>query len=547
MTLSDPTYRTLLSARDHLCHLAEALNLPEPPRHWQSDDRAMTALRRLLYRLEGDAPLNPSQAPGGTTGPVAAGGDPEPARPARPDAASAETAEPRRIAAPIGDAPAVADAEPTAPGLKATGDAVPLGPLDIPLLPTAPAVTPAVAPAVAPPAAKPILLPNAKMGVPYLQDLPAAWPVDGVIDPDAAAPIAVDPDTGRLIGTPDTAGDFSFMVHGTRDGAAVSVRVKLAVIPDPRSLWIAKESDSNDPHWKPDVATTTVRADLLCIAASKRGRSHAQAGRFRDDDHGIVAAAGGWHVAAVADGAGSASFSRVGSETACRTVTADLPALLAEHVDPLLPDCLAAAHKGDAIAGTRLQDGLYRSMAEAGLRAAKAVEQTAAAIACPPVALSTTLVVAVARPVAGGWFVAGFSIGDGGAVVLQRDGGALAVSPLTEPDSGSFAGETRFLSVAAFADAVDVMNRLRFCFVAVPVAIVAMTDGVSDPKFPTDRAFTDSETWTQFWQDDLTATVDLDQADAAAIGQALLDWLDFWSPGNHDDRTLALMLNPGAR
>ena len=67
-----------------------------------------------------------------------------------------------------------------------------------------------------------------------------------------------------------------------------------------------------------------------------------------------------------------------------------------------------------------------------------------------------------------------------------------------------------------------------------------MTDGVSDPKFATDKNFFDPAKWTLFWADlggSLTLTRENEQADTQ-----LLDWLDFWSTGNHDDRTIALML-----
>jgi hypothetical protein len=60
-----------------------------------------------------------------------------------------------------------------------------------------------------------------------------------------------------------------------------------------------------------------------------------------------------------------------------------------------------------------------------------------------------------------------------------------------------------------------------------------MTDGITDPKFPSDAAFAEPAQWAALWaelQPSLTSS------------QALLDWMNFFSPGNHDDRTLVAVL-----
>lgn len=74
------------------------------------------------------------------------------------------------------------------------------------------------------------------------------------------------------------------------------------------------------------------------VAASKRGRSHAQDGKYRDDHFRIRAdAATGWHILVVADGAGSAELSREGSRIACDCVMQALLPLLADKVDRIRP------------------------------------------------------------------------------------------------------------------------------------------------------------------------------------------------------------------
>ena len=66
--------------------------------------------------------------------------------------------------------------------------------------------------------------------------------------------------------------------------------------------------------------------------------------------------------------------------------------------------------------------------------------------------------------------------------------------------------------------------------------MVLMTDGVSDPKFETDAGLKLLMHWQLLWQDLATPLA------APAPDAALLDWLDFWSRGNHDDRTIALLI-----
>jgi hypothetical protein len=66
-----------------------------------------------------------------------------------------------------------------------------------------------------------------------------------------------------------------------------------------------------------------------------------------------------------------------------------------------------------------------------------------------------------------------------------------------------------------------------------------MTDGVSDPWFETDVNLENAEKWQIFW-DNINKSVKLEEANEN-IGNRLVDWLGFWSSGNHDDRTLALL------
>ena len=67
-----------------------------------------------------------------------------------------------------------------------------------------------------------------------------------------------------------------------------------------------------------------------------------------------------------------------------------------------------------------------------------------------------------------------------------------------------------------------------------------MTDGVSDPKFETDANLQKPEMWDALWNDLQEGGVELIDDNEKSQSQ-LLEWLNFWSKGNHDDRTIAIL------
>jgi hypothetical protein len=73
--------------------------------------------------------------------------------------------------------------------------------------------------------------------------------------------------------------------------------------------------------------------------------------------------------------------------------------------------------------------------------------------------------------------------------------------------------------------------------------VFLMTDGVSDPKFETDNELRSPERWQALISELSALEGGLQTENASA---RLLDWLLFFSPGNHDDRTIACIV-PMAR
>ena len=74
-----------------------------------------------------------------------------------------------------------------------------------------------------------------------------------------------------------------------------------------------------------------------------------------------------------------------------------------------------------------------------------------------------------------------------------------------------------------------------------------MTDGVSDPMFGTDANLNSIGQWNELWDklqngfpEDEIPGVDFSAGNVESKDQ-LLNWLNFWVPGEHDDRTIAIL------
>ena len=119
---------------------------------------------------------------------------------------------------------------------------------------------------------------------------------------------------------------------------------------------------------------------------------------------------------------------------------------------------------------------------------------------------------------------------------------------LGTPDEGEFSGQTRFLTMPEiFRDKDVVSKRVRMTIVDDFTALYLMSDGVSDPMFETDRNLNDPAKWRELldrlahgFPADGIGGVDLADDNEKAADQ-LLGWLDFWGPGTHDDRTIAIL------
>jgi serine/threonine protein phosphatase PrpC len=376
------------------------------------------------------------------------------------------------------------------------------------------------------------------------------------------------PDEKKIKGTPTQAGDHKIEMKFKRKdwekGRPLLTREVVFIInPDPRVLWSKNIPTPEDiEYYKLDsdkafvkVESKTVKDGFLklgkkeiarkdMVAASQRGRSHAIEGKPRDDDFALYFdEETEWYVMVVADGAGSAKCSRKGSQIACETVKDVCSKQLAKDGISEVLELAINEYQKDSSEKNRAD--LYKSLhseilAKAAWEAKTNIEKEATEKQRIPKEYATTLLISICKKFDFGWFVGVFWVGDGGIGIYSKEPQDLKI--LGEPDGGEFAGQTRFLTMPEiFTD----RKRTYFEIVEDFTAVVLMSDGVTDPKFETDANLNRIEKWNDLWADlngdnEDNTKVDFSD-DNEQSAEQLLKWLDFWSKGNHDDRTIAIL------
>ena len=356
-----------------------------------------------------------------------------------------------------------------------------------------------------------------------------------------AVGITLDDEKTEFVCAPTVAGEHRIVAdfsHPDRPHHPIFSDATLITInPDPDSLWKNIEPPADAPFQKTNTACERLDTpDARVFAASQRGRSHAHEGSFREDDYRVsYHEASGWHLLVAADGAGSAKMSRRGSELACETSRNELTKWLEEGAAKLEEAIVPLVKEGES---GKIKQQLYLWLVTAAHSSLKAIKEEAASMdpPCPAKDFHTTLLICAAKKVDEGWVLVSFTIGDGGVGIRQGDGSPIA---FCEPDSGEFSGQTVFLTVPdVFKDADKNMSRLHAAFVKDLGAVVLMTDGITDPRFPTEASLKDKACWDAFWSE-VSGVAQFEQAGAH---ERLLKWLSFKSAGNHDDRTVVFLL-----
>ncbi len=408
-----------------------------------------------------------------------------------------------------------------------------------------------------PPQALRFMVRNARQGELYEgtivsePNVPGLRLLDILLPEDAG--LTLDLENLRISGTPAIAGEFQlplrYALAHAPDTVSYTANLPFVINADPKTLWKNIPSDPASPFWKEDsTAALHSGKQASIIAARRRGRSHAHKGTCCDDDFAIVCDdAHGWHLAVLADGAGSARFSRHGSHIVTHAVSSFMQEIFADQRGAALADAI------EALAGTQAPDTpdseltltqqkvrneLFTTLGYAAHHAMRALTEATRAhadVIASLKELSTTLLIGLARKVGTQWFCAAYWVGDGAIAVYRRNQSVLL---LGTPDSGEFSGQTHFLDASQVTQEA-LLRRLRFELVDDMTAFLLMTDGVSDPKFRSEAAMSQVEEWDRLW-DELSPVLGRSN-DHRQSHAHLLEWLDFWAPGEYDDRTMAII------
>jgi len=306
------------------------------------------------------------------------------------------------------------------------------------------------------------------------------------------------------------------------------LEIVLYINPDPKTMW--KDVPSKQNIKKDNEYFSKVLADRLVIAASRRGNSHANDGTPKDD-HFLIREHEEWICSIVADGAGSASHSHIGSKVACEAIAGNLT----EGISNQMNDFEELIKQKDE---KLLKHFLYDLYGNAVIFALNELKKVAEKKEIKLNDLHTTALITLTKKFNNYTFTSGFQIGDGISGVFNDENSSLKV--LGEPDVGEQAGQTYFLTSGRILEsAKDLMKRIKVAYYDKDAVIISMTDGITDPFF-SKTACDEIEEWKKLWND-LSPKLNPGVNGINNLGKALLEWSGFYKPGYHDDRTIVLI------
>jgi len=374
------------------------------------------------------------------------------------------------------------------------------------------------------------------------------------------AGLQFDAATNQITGTPSIASTIDLQVvfyNQADENKSEDIKIIPFIInADPKDLWKDTPSDKNLKYAKADNDTFSgTFLDRKIVVASRRGRSHAHEGLFRDDHFCVRQLQEDWAIVAVADGAGSARYSRQGSKMATEYIAEDLgKAAVLTELDALLNIFFAHdAHEASIPeaqspgiskeerqlkAKSSIINILYKSVRTLHTMLNDFAQQESIHLKD----LNTTLIFALVRKTGTQYDVLTFGVGDCPINIITEH--FERVQLLNILDVGEFGGGTRFITMPEIFNNPNMgarfaINRFNNFF-----RLFLMTDGIYDPKFVTENKLEDMDTWQHFTADLEGANEDgtkVDFENDLQIKEQLLKWMDFWSKGNHDDRTLAII------
>ena len=416
-----------------------------------------------------------------------------------------------------------------------------------------------------------IILPNALIGCSYkakidiekfnLKDL-IILDIEGLTDTG----LTFDAPSLVIEGIPIKSGDLKLkLLYRLQDEAENSVLnakiIPLLVMVDPKTLWKNLPSNKDDIYWKEDnVSISDKLGTKTIVVSSKRGRSHQNVGSFRDDDFSFKHFdSNGWSIVCIADGAGSYSLSRKGSQIACNAVVEYFESNLNTDSQTNFELKIAEYVKSKDEGLKKEIDGLTaQNLYKAVLFAHNKVKENADALYKSNPALfnnpklkepidyyHSTLIFTLFKKYDFGYVLLTFGVGDCPAAVMNKE--KIETKMLNWLDVGEFGGGTRFVTQSEIFHSTQnpMISRFSTNIVDDFSYLFLMSDGIYDPKFEVEANLEKNEKWIEFLADlegknEDNAKINFYSGNKEIANQ-LSTWMDFWSKGNHDDRTLAVI------
>lgn len=373
-------------------------------------------------------------------------------------------------------------------------------------------------------------------------------------------------ETKTIEGTPNQSGELSFKLFFKVEEEAEETPPNEKIIPlivnaDPKTLWKDIPSDKEAIFWKEDdVKVSGKIGERNIVVASNRGRSHENVGSFRDDDFAFKQIDQiGWSVVAVSDGAGSYPLSREGSRLACNSIVDYFENDLdSENFQEFENKIIEFGKSKDENLLKEIEilskQKLYKSVLFAHNKVKEVAELTENSN--PEIFTSSrakssmdyfhsTLIFVVFKKFDFGYVFMTFSVGDCPIAIMNKD--QTETTLMNWLDVGEFGGGTRFVTQSDIFHSTEhpMVSRFNFKIMTDFSYLFLMSDGIYDPKFVVEANLEKHEKWVEFLKDlkgenEDNAKVDF-SPENEEIANQLSTWMDFWNPGNHDDRTLAII------
>jgi serine/threonine protein phosphatase PrpC len=415
-----------------------------------------------------------------------------------------------------------------------------------------------------------IVIPNAKELIPYSAKIDfVALNLTDLIDEKFEGledlGLSFNKVTDTIEGTPTKSGDVKFKllykVKGEDETAPLNEKlISLVINPDPKSLWVLKPSNQDVIFAKPDETEAFEKlGEKTIVVSSKRGRSHGKEGTSRDDDFAFkYFEKTQWSLVVVSDGAGTAFLARKGSKLACDAVVEyfdlnndseqeiKLEILVDEYNHNKTEEKLEEIKKLSKFNLWQASIFVHNKLKEF----ADQTFLTNPELFNNPKAktnleyLHSTLIYTLFKRYEFGYIIQSFGVGDCPIAVMNID--KTETTLLNWLDIGEYGGGTRFITQPDIFQKQEVMTtRFNFKIIKDFSYLFLMTDGIYDAKFEVEANLEKHEKWIEFLEDldgknDENNKVEFNK-DNSEIANQLSKWMDFWSAGNHDDRTLAIV------